>query len=149
MYCIYSICSACVNIFIEHHVFSPCLLLLLWNVHRRFPRCSITSDSSSAELGTALSLWRSNNSFCRMGVKSTCSIPSQNLCAAHKAEHIIPEHKKFELFLHLPSDDNQSHLFIKPFLHQLMSQSAVQKPSLKPQTASNADVEARWLGKTP
>ena len=26
---------------------------------------------------------------------------------------------------------------------------AVQKPSLKPQTASNASVEARWLGKTP
>ena len=30
-----------------------------------------------------------------------------------------------------------------------MSQSAIQKPSLKLQTASNADVEeARWLGKT-
>ena len=43
---------------------------------------------------------------------------------------------------------NQSHVFIKPFLHQLMSQSAVQKPSLKPQTG-NAGVEARWLGKTP
>ena len=27
---------------------------------------------------------------------------------------------------------NQSNVFIKPFLHQLMSQSAVQKPSLKP-----------------
>jgi hypothetical protein len=38
---------------------------------------------------------------------------------------------------------NQSNVFTKPFLHQLMSQSAVQKPSLKPQTASNADVEAR------
>uniref|UniRef100_A0A4W5R9U8 ATP-binding cassette, sub-family C (CFTR/MRP), member 3 n=1 Tax=Hucho hucho TaxID=62062 RepID=A0A4W5R9U8_9TELE len=37
----------------------------------------------------------------------------------------------------------KSHLFIKPFLHQLMSQSAVQKPSLKPQTASNAGVKAR------
>ena len=37
---------------------------------------------------------------------------------------------------------NQSNLFIKPFLHQLMSLSAVQKPSLKPQTASNAGVEA-------
>jgi hypothetical protein len=44
---------------------------------------------------------------------------------------------------------NQSNVFIKPFLHQLMSQSSVQKPSLKPQTASNAGVEARWLGKTP
>ena len=43
---------------------------------------------------------------------------------------------------------NQSNVFIKP-LHQLMSQSAVQKRSLKPQTASNAGVEARWLGKTP
>ena len=42
----------------------------------------------------------------------------------------------------------QSNIFIKPYLHQLMSQSAVQKPSLKLQTASNADVEARWLGKT-
>jgi hypothetical protein len=29
-----------------------------------------------------------------------------------------------------------------------MSKSAIQKPSLKPQTASNADVEAWWLGKT-
>ena len=37
---------------------------------------------------------------------------------------------------------NQSNVFIKPFLHQLMSQSAVQKPSLKPKTASNAGVEA-------
>jgi hypothetical protein len=35
---------------------------------------------------------------------------------------------------------NQSNVFIKPFLHQLMSQSAVKKPSLKPQTASNAGV---------
>ena len=43
---------------------------------------------------------------------------------------------------------NQSNVFIMPFLHQLMSQSAVQKPSLKPQTASNAGVEAWWLGKT-
>ncbi|CDQ99316.1 unnamed protein product [Oncorhynchus mykiss] len=43
---------------------------------------------------------------------------------------------------------NQSNVFIKPSLHQ-MSQSAVQKPSLKPQTASNVGVEARWLGKTP
>ena len=41
------------------------------------------------------------------------------------------------------------HVFIKPFLHQLMSQSAEQKPSLKPPTASNAGVVARWLGKTP
>jgi hypothetical protein len=43
----------------------------------------------------------------------------------------------------------KSNVCIKPFLHQLMSQSAVQKPSLKPQTASNAGVEAQWLGKTP
>ena len=47
------------------------------------------------------------------------------------------------------SSINQLHLFVKPFLHQLMSQSAVQKPSLKPQTASNAGVEAWWLGKLP
>jgi hypothetical protein len=32
--------------------------------------------------------------------------------------------------------------FIKPFLHQQMS-SAIQGPSIKHQTASNADVEAR------
>jgi hypothetical protein len=37
---------------------------------------------------------------------------------------------------------NQSNLFIKPFLHQLVSQSAVQKPSLKPKTASNAGVRS-------
>ena len=41
----------------------------------------------------------------------------------------------------------KSKVFIKPFVHQLIPQSAVQKPSLKPQTASNAGVEARWLGK--
>uniref|UniRef100_A0A8K9UWC0 Eyes absent homolog n=1 Tax=Oncorhynchus mykiss TaxID=8022 RepID=A0A8K9UWC0_ONCMY len=35
----------------------------------------------------------------------------------------------------------------RPFLHPLIFQSAVQKPSLKLQTASNAGVEARWLGK--
>ena len=39
----------------------------------------------------------------------------------------------------------KSNVFILPFLHQLISQSAVQKLSLKPQTASNAGVEARWL----
>jgi hypothetical protein len=44
---------------------------------------------------------------------------------------------------------NQSNVFIKPFLHQPMSQSALQKPSLKPQKASNAGVEAWWPGKTP
>jgi hypothetical protein len=44
---------------------------------------------------------------------------------------------------------NQSNVFIKLFLHQQMPQSAAQKTSLKPQTASNADVEARRLGKTP
>ena len=37
---------------------------------------------------------------------------------------------------------NQMYLY-SPFVHQLISQSAVQKPSLKPQTASNAGVEAR------
>ena len=30
-----------------------------------------------------------------------------------------------------------------------MSQSALQKPSLKPQRAITADVEAQWLGNTP
>ena len=39
----------------------------------------------------------------------------------------------------------KSNVFIKPFLHQLISQSDVQKSSLKPQTASNAGVEAQWL----
>ena len=42
---------------------------------------------------------------------------------------------------------NQSNVFIKRFLHQPMSQSAIQKPSLKPQTASNANVEVQWQGK--
>jgi hypothetical protein len=37
---------------------------------------------------------------------------------------------------------NQSNVFIKPFLHQQMSQSTIQKLCLKPQTASNVDVEA-------
>ena len=57
-----------------------------------------------------------------------------------------------EFILHQTSHKdliNISNLFIKSFLHQLMSQSAVQKPRLKLQTASNAGVEARWLGKTP
>ena len=43
----------------------------------------------------------------------------------------------------------KSNVFLKPFLHQLISQSAVQEPSLKTQTASNAGVEAQCLGKTP
>jgi hypothetical protein len=30
-----------------------------------------------------------------------------------------------------------------------MSQSAMLKPSLKPQTASNADIEAQWLWNNP
>jgi hypothetical protein len=30
----------------------------------------------------------------------------------------------------------QSNVFIKPFLHQPMSQSAIQNPSLKPQTTT-------------
>jgi hypothetical protein len=40
---------------------------------------------------------------------------------------------------------NQSNVFMKPFVHQLIYQSAVQKPSLKPQTAGNAGVEARYV----
>jgi hypothetical protein len=44
---------------------------------------------------------------------------------------------------------NQSNVFIKPFLRQLMSQSAVQEPSLKPHTAGNAGVEARNAGVPP
>ena len=48
-----------------------------------------------------------------------------------------------------PASIDQSNVFMNPFLHQPMSQSAVQKPSLKPQTPSNADVEARCLGNTP
>ncbi|XP_055780252.1 LIM and calponin homology domains-containing protein 1-like [Salvelinus fontinalis] len=43
----------------------------------------------------------------------------------------------------------KSNGFTNTFLHQQMSQSAVQKPSLKPQTPSNAGVEAQRLGKTP
>ena len=36
------------------------------------------------------------------------------------------------------------------FLHQLISQSAVQKPSLNPkQEAMQVHCEALWLGKTP
>jgi hypothetical protein len=42
----------------------------------------------------------------------------------------------------------ESNVFIKSFLHKPMSQSAVQKPSLKPQTTGN-DLEAWSLGKTP
>uniref|UniRef100_A0A8C7UDN3 ATP-binding cassette sub-family F member 3 n=1 Tax=Oncorhynchus mykiss TaxID=8022 RepID=A0A8C7UDN3_ONCMY len=41
---------------------------------------------------------------------------------------------------------DQTNVFIKPFLHQLISQSAVQEPSIKPQTASNT-VDARKLEK--
>jgi hypothetical protein len=41
---------------------------------------------------------------------------------------------------------NKSNVFIKPFLHQPMSQSAIQKPSLKPQTTSNADVYLFTVG---
>jgi hypothetical protein len=40
---------------------------------------------------------------------------------------------------------NQSNVFMMPFLHQLMSQSAVQKPGLNRQTASNAGVEAQFI----
>ena len=42
---------------------------------------------------------------------------------------------------------NQSNVFIKPFLHQQMSQRTLQKPILKLQTASNAGVEQRCLRK--
>jgi hypothetical protein len=42
----------------------------------------------------------------------------------------------------LCGDINQSNIFIKPFLHQPISQNAVQKPSLKPQTANYADVRS-------
>jgi hypothetical protein len=41
---------------------------------------------------------------------------------------------------------NQIKCFYIAFVHQLISQSAVQKPSLKPQTASNAGVEALKAG---
>jgi hypothetical protein len=38
---------------------------------------------------------------------------------------------------------------MKPFLHQLISQSAVHKPRLKLQKATNAGVEARWAVGVP
>ena len=44
---------------------------------------------------------------------------------------------------------HQTNVLIKPFLRQLMSQSAIQKPSVKPQTASNADVEGVWISGCP
>ena len=66
---------------------------------------------------------------------------------------IIPENLDPLQFAYCPNrstnDQIKSNVFMYPFVHQLISQSAVQKPSLKPQTASNAGVEARWLGKTP
>ena len=48
------------------------------------------------------------------------------------------------MFLGSLKQINQSNVFMKPFLHQPMSQSAIQKSRLKPQTVSNADVEA-WI----
>jgi hypothetical protein len=45
----------------------------------------------------------------------------------------------------LPFNQSVKCIYKAIFLHQPMSQSAVQKLSLKPQTASNAGVEARWL----
>jgi hypothetical protein len=59
---------------------------------------------------------------------------------------MITGHYRIEADRHLIRlEQYQSNVFIKPFLHQLMSQSAVQKPpSLKNlQTESNADVESR------
>ncbi|KAM9442453.1 uncharacterized protein ACWYII_014448 [Salvelinus alpinus] len=60
---------------------------------------------------------------------------------------ILPSNRNTLPNLQHAAHINQSNVFIKPFLHQPMSRSAIQKPSLKPKTASNA--EAWWLGKTP
>ena len=38
---------------------------------------------------------------------------------------------------HSETSINQSNVFIKPFLHQSMSQRAIQKPRLKPQTTAD------------
>ena len=43
---------------------------------------------------------------------------------------------------------NQMH-FIKPFLHQQLSLSVFQIPSLRYQRESNAETEALWLVKLP
>ena len=71
--------------------------------------------------------------------------PDSNICLVKSTKQILHVTNSYINQMYF----NQSNLFMKPFLHQPMSQSAVQKPSLKPQTESNADIEARWLGKTP
>jgi hypothetical protein len=68
-----------------------------------------------------------------------------------KDTHIHTLHMLTHTQIHIDATHtiNQSNVFLMPFLHQPMSQSDKQKPSLKPQTASNADVEAQWLFKSP
>ena len=44
---------------------------------------------------------------------------------------------------------NQSNVFIKTLLTSADVTKCCTETSLKPQTASNAGVEAQWLGKTP
>jgi hypothetical protein len=46
-------------------------------------------------------------------------------------------------------EKDQSHLFLNPFLYQQFNKVLIQKPSLKLKRASNAGVDAWWLGKTP
>jgi hypothetical protein len=75
-----------------------------------------------------------------IGSENTRKDKNPKVCMYMCLVHLLPS-----LYKNKPCNQIKSNQFIKPFLHQLISQSAVQKPSLKPHTTSNAGVETPSL----
>jgi hypothetical protein len=115
-------CSVCGHLFVEHLIQKSWALIWSWS-----PLCCYNSLHSSGRLSTRcwnIAAGSFFHSATRALVKSGTNVGRLGLARC--------------VF--------QSNVFIKAFLHQQMSQSAIQKPSLNPQTESNADVEGVWWG---
>ena len=100
--------------------------LLIYNQHFEKAPCVFYYSNSEQEVGTPTELpLLAGQTKCR------CEPSLERPCSKEMKGHHSPGLTTSTTV----SSINQSNVFIKPFLHQLMSHSAVQRPSLKPQNS--------------
>ena len=80
-------------------------------------------------------------------IQFVCDVYAEELKTLHLLHYCPFDVDRWVLPLLFP--EVHDHQIQIKCIYQLISQSAVQKHSIKPQTASIAGVEAQWLGKTP